>query len=237
MSKVLLVLTAVLATSVFARTTVPFKPGQSLPDGTYQVGYVKDGDTFSVLVPVVNDSPVSGGALSGGIASGGSMSGGAMPAAPEMVERSVRVLQIDTPEVRGNEPFNREATAYAKEKLEGQTVMITSGAVPIDRYGRALAYVTLPDGSDYGLGVISAGLADVYDDSASTLYKLARDGAQSVGKGRWERPARLADRNCGDFSTQAQAQVFFEAAQLPERRDAHRLDPNNDSVPCERLPK
>ncbi len=41
------------------------------------------------------------------------------------------------------------------------------------------------------------------------------------------------DRDCGDFSSQAEAQAFYEAAGAG---DPHRLDGNNDGVACESLP-
>ncbi|MEA2574457.1 MAG: micrococcal nuclease [Chloroflexia bacterium] len=43
------------------------------------------------------------------------------------------------------------------------------------------------------------------------------------------------DRDCGDFATQAEAQVFFEAAGGPGS-DPHRLDGDHDGVACESLP-
>jgi hypothetical protein len=43
------------------------------------------------------------------------------------------------------------------------------------------------------------------------------------------------NRNCGDFSTQAEAQAFFEAAGGPES-DPHRLDADgNGGAVCESL--
>ncbi len=41
------------------------------------------------------------------------------------------------------------------------------------------------------------------------------------------------DRDCGDFSTQTEAQAFFKAA---EPSDPHRLDSDGDGVVCESLP-
>ena len=41
------------------------------------------------------------------------------------------------------------------------------------------------------------------------------------------------DRDCGDFSTQAEAQAFFEAA---GPGDPHRLDGDGDGIACESLP-
>jgi micrococcal nuclease len=43
------------------------------------------------------------------------------------------------------------------------------------------------------------------------------------------------DRDCGDFSTHAEAQAFFETAGGPTR-DPHRLDGDGDGVACENLP-
>jgi micrococcal nuclease len=43
------------------------------------------------------------------------------------------------------------------------------------------------------------------------------------------------DRDCGDFSTHAEAQAFFEAAGGPAS-DPHRLDGDHDGVACETLP-
>ncbi|MGB0389148.1 MAG: excalibur calcium-binding domain-containing protein [Ardenticatenaceae bacterium] len=43
------------------------------------------------------------------------------------------------------------------------------------------------------------------------------------------------DRDCGDFSTQREAQAFFEAAGGPAS-DRHRLDRDNNGVACESLP-
>lgn len=43
------------------------------------------------------------------------------------------------------------------------------------------------------------------------------------------------DKNCSDFSTQEEAQAFFEAAGGPES-DPHRLDGDGNGVACESLP-
>lgn len=43
------------------------------------------------------------------------------------------------------------------------------------------------------------------------------------------------DYDCSDFSTQAEAQRFFEAEGGP-REDYHNLDRDGDGVACESLP-
>ncbi|NUT48222.1 MAG: excalibur calcium-binding domain-containing protein [Saccharothrix sp.] len=40
------------------------------------------------------------------------------------------------------------------------------------------------------------------------------------------------DRDCGDFASQAEAQLFFESAP----GDRHRLDADGDGIACEELP-
>lgn len=43
------------------------------------------------------------------------------------------------------------------------------------------------------------------------------------------------DRDCGDFATQKEAQIFFEAAGGPDQ-DPHRLDRDGDGIACDSLP-
>ena len=47
--------------------------------------------------------------------------------------------------------------------------------------------------------------------------------------------AQTGDRDCSDFSSQAAAQDFYEAAGGPQS-DPHRLDNNGDGVACESNP-
>jgi hypothetical protein len=46
--------------------------------------------------------------------------------------------------------------------------------------------------------------------------------------------AAFRDRDCSDFSTQAQAQRFYKKHH--PRRDPHRLDADRDGLACEDLP-
>jgi len=74
----------------------------------------------------------------------------------------VRVLGIDTPEVYGDkECWGSEASAFAREVLDGQEVRLESDLAQgdADRYDRALRYVILPDGSNYSLLVVESGNA------------------------------------------------------------------------------
>jgi Skp family chaperone for outer membrane proteins len=42
--------------------------------------------------------------------------------------------------------------------------------------------------------------------------------------------------NCGDFSTQAEAQECFEYCRSLGKGDIHKLDRDNDGIACESLP-
>ncbi|MBF0613318.1 MAG: thermonuclease family protein [Magnetococcales bacterium] len=77
----------------------------------------------------------------------------------------VRVIGIDTPEVgRGkgvDEPFAQQAKQLARDLLYQQQVTLTPGEESMDPFGRTLAYVTLPDGSDFAHHLLKQGLAMV----------------------------------------------------------------------------
>ncbi len=76
----------------------------------------------------------------------------------------VRVWGIDTPEMaRNGSPAERlalEATQYAREILDGQTVMLTVEPSRLrGRWGRLLAHVELADGELFSEKMLRAGLA------------------------------------------------------------------------------
>jgi micrococcal nuclease len=152
-------------------------PGELVPGVLYQalVTHVVDGDTFDVQF------------------TGGN------------TER-IRVLGVDTPETtaganNGGEYGNINDTVllagwgvYARNEartlLEGKKVSLeTDGlAGTKDRYGRILAYVTMPDGGDFGAFLLGEGLARVYTAesfSRKTDYLRLEQVARSEGTGLW----------------------------------------------------
>jgi hypothetical protein len=60
-----------------------------------------------------------------------------------------------------------------------------------------------------------------------------RHGGGKKRGGRSASSTKIADKDCSDFSTQAEAQRFFDS-QGPG--DPHRLDGDGDGVACEGLP-
>lgn len=108
----------------------------------------------------------------------------------------VRLAGIIAP--RWDDPFGREAQAALAGLVQGQTVRLSYGGDPRDRYDRALAHVhTLnPDGGEdvwLQAALIGLGMARVYtwpDEQidARTLYQ-AEVTARAGARGLWIDPA------------------------------------------------
>ena len=119
----------------------------------------------------------------------------------------VRLLGIDTPEMRDNPKARRDARRegiplsrlfrrgraardYLRRLLPRRAVLrIEPGRRPRDDYGRLLAYVFLPDGTLLNEAVLYAGWGDVmlWDEDTRYRHRLiaARDQARSAGRGLW----------------------------------------------------
>jgi micrococcal nuclease len=168
-----------------------------------------------------------------------------------------RLIGVDTPEVYGGvECYGREASAYLKRLLPpGTRVRYRFDVERRDRYGRALAYV-FKGGAFVNGEIARNGYGTPLTIPPNVRYAdrfraLSRE-AREAGRGLWadsacapeqqtttSAPAApaapTADRDCGDFSTHAEAQAFFESQGGPES-DPHRLDGDHDGRACELLP-
>ena len=76
---------------------------------------------------------------------------------------SVRIIGVDTPETRHpREPvgfFGKEAAAFLRKLIQGETVRLELGRDPVDRYGRLLSYVYLPNGVFVNALLVAEGYA------------------------------------------------------------------------------
>jgi micrococcal nuclease len=111
-------------------------------------------------------------------------------------ERTVRLLQIDTPEtVKPGAPVEcggPEASAAMKRMAApGDRVELVSDPSldAVDGYGRLLRYVA-EDGRDLGLAQLKAGNAAVYtfegeEGSRIGRYRAAEAKAREAGRGAW----------------------------------------------------
>jgi micrococcal nuclease len=101
----------------------------------------------------------------------------------------VRLLLIDAPE--GDQfPFGREARAAIEKLLErGDRVSLEFDVAKTDRYGRALAYVFLPDGRMVNEEMAKAGYATalVYPPNVRYVERIRRAVAQAreARRGLW----------------------------------------------------
>ena len=109
----------------------------------------------------------------------------------------VRLLGVDTPEVDGpytrQEPFGPQASAMTKSLALGKRVKLVYGGKDImDKHGRLLAYVILPDGRDLNMILIREGLAEAFHSTKYTnkkLYHKLEKEAREAGKGLWRQKA------------------------------------------------
>lgn len=135
-----------------------------------------------------------------------------------------------------------------------------------DKYGRLLRYVFLADGRFINKILISEGYAHEYTYAAPYKYqvefKQAQKEAEAAKRGLWAegvcetisssqpQPSILpldeylklppqssgGDKDCADFATQAEAQVYFEAGGGSPTFNFNQLDRDRDGVACESLP-
>jgi endonuclease YncB( thermonuclease family) len=177
---------------------------------------------------------------------------------PDGQTLTVRLFGVDAPE--SDQPFGAEATQAAQRYVGGARVRLTvreTGAYgrTIGRLhiqGRSLAQLLVRDGLAWH--------SDRYAPNETTLARLERrarnanrglwsqrgpvppwdwrDGLRSSAPAASDSPSDLPydpdgpDRDCSAFSSQAQAQRFYEAA---GPGDPHRLDGDDDGRACEAL--
>ncbi len=99
------------------------------------------------------------------------------------------MIGIDTPEVYGGaECLGREASAFTKRELGGREVSVGLDVDTIDRYGRALVYVWLADGTFFNQRIVAEGFAQPmtvppnvrYSDLFVRTARQAREGNRGL---------------------------------------------------------
>ncbi|MFI4862175.1 MAG: thermonuclease family protein [Phycisphaerales bacterium JB063] len=138
----------------------------------------------------------------------------------EHATTTVRLWGVNTPELakadgsRPDQPLSQEATALVRS-------LVADGAVTLEleayrtrgRYGRLLAHVVLPDGSQLGARLIEAGFSesdDRWSHRLLSVYDLLELQARAQKVGRWAArgptrdrpitPRRLAGRGHGAYT-------------------------------------
>ncbi len=113
-------------------------------------------------------------------------------------EFKVRLIGIDAPESRASERkevgyYGKEAKEYLAGLLSGQSVRLEYDVDPKDRYGRALAYVYLKDGTFVNAELVKNGYAMILTippnvKHADLFYKLQQE-ARKKKIGLWNEKA------------------------------------------------
>ena len=106
---------------------------------------------------------------------------------------TVRLIGVDTPEtVHPNKPvefFGKEASAFLKNLLKGESVYLRFGDEERGKYGRLLAYVyRAPDGLFVNLEIVRQGYGHAYVKFPFKHMEIFREyekRARVVGKGLW----------------------------------------------------
>ena len=155
---------------------------------------------------------------------------------------------------RRRKPLNR--VARPPRGLRGDTWREEGPSPPVQvedigRYGRTVASLEV-QGGDLGAMLIEDGLGWWYREYApnKTEYARLQRQARNAERGLWSQAnptppwawrdrtsgpgeTSVEDRDCSDFSTQPEAQRFFERHQPG---DPHGLDGDGDGQACESLP-
>ena len=174
------------------------------------------------------------------------------------VREVIRLIGINTPESvdprRPVECFGKEASSYAASLLSQRRVLLVADTSQAnrDRYNRLLRYVYLDNGVFVNQRLIEEGYAYEYTYGSpyrfQTIFKAAETEAKQQQKGLWNSSIcavssndrssgiglGITDKDCSDFSSQAQAQDFFIQESGPQK-DPHKLDLDKDGVVCESL--
>lgn len=117
-------------------------------------------------------------------------------------EVTVRVLGIDAPETRHPdrpvECWGLESSVWAATQLAGRAVTLRADPTQdaVDRYGRTLAYVELPDGSDFSTRALRDGHAIYYQYRGpvhrAERLRAAEADARARRRGLWGPPCHRA---------------------------------------------
>jgi micrococcal nuclease len=112
-------------------------------------------------------------------------------------ERRVRLLGIDTPEIKEKQPYAEEAKAYTKDRCNKKDIWLSfePRGDKEDHYGRLLAFVWVEQGGQYlciNEGIVEAGYARAYHPGKGNklhnwdLMVELQSEAKKARRGVWE---------------------------------------------------
>jgi micrococcal nuclease len=156
----------------------------------------------------------------------------------------VRLIGVDTPETshpsRPVECFGREASAFTRELLRGQTVLLEDDPTQDnrDRFNRLLRFVWLPDGRLVNYEIIAQGYGFEYTFRTPHRYqaqfKAAERAARQAQIGLWAPETCNGERIAADAITpiaRTTPTAAPEVTPLPPSFDGCRTEPNAALAP------
>lgn len=165
----------------------------------------------------------------------------------------VRLIGVDTPEtVHPKKPvqyFGKEASNYLKSIALGKKVRLEYDQQKIDKYGRALAYVYLEDGTLLNANIIKNGFGHAYTRfpfKKMEEFRAHEREARLGNKGLWASPVKQSNTvvlsgieavpsaECKRKSCR-QIASCTEARMLLEKCNFKSLDRDGDGTPCDNL--
>ncbi len=98
------------------------------------------------------------------------------------IQVRIRLCGIDAPELK--QPYGKEAKNYAKTLAYNKVVTVRDTGM--DKYGRTIAWIKLPDGRDFSSEMLRAGYAWHYTqyDKSQKLQDLEQEERDSQ-RGLW----------------------------------------------------
>ena len=115
-------------------------------------------------------------------------------------KETLRLIGVDTPEtVHPNKPvecFGIEASNYAKDLLSNKIISVEydQSQGEVDKYGRSLVYIFLPDGRNFNKIMIEEGYA--YEYTYGEAYKYQKEFKESQTYAKENKLGLWADNIC-----------------------------------------
>jgi micrococcal nuclease len=162
--KALLIFVIALIWTIFDQSKLP----EEIELENYQVLKVIDGDTVSISI--------------------------------NGEKETLRLIGVDTPEtVHPNKPvecFGIEASNYAKDLLSNKIISVEydQSQGEVDKYGRSLVYIFLPDGRNFNKIMIEEGYA--YEYTYGEAYKYQKEFKESQIYAKENKLGLWADNIC-----------------------------------------
>lgn len=165
------------------------------------------------------------------------------------VTERIRVIGIDTPELRGGECYAQQASSRMQSLVQSKKVRLVRDRTQDDRdrYGRLLRHVQLADGRQVAKLLIAGGFGDEYTyDRAyagQAAYRAAENAARKAGKGIWSSgclaPPSAAPGKCvikGNIASDGEkiyhlpGQQFYTVTKITESKGERWFCSESDAV-------